>query len=183
MAIIGNPILALEDDRELILFRNGILHPSLGGIRAVQGTVNTQTDTLSITNGKIVYTETDNDYGAVLCNNPIMLDRFNTMRITIDSILSWQDVTKFWASVYALSVSNPELERLNAYGYDGYEGNAYHIQESGRRVEGSFIVECDLNLLMRKNIIPYNISVTCASDARGGMGNASLVISDIRLLV
>ena len=183
MAILGNPILALEDERELILFKNGVIHSSLGGFRTVQGTVNSQTDSLTIENGKLVYYENDNDYGAILSNNGINVERFSKLRVTIDSILSWQDASKFWASVIVLNLASPATERLTAYGYSSYSGNAAVIQESGKRVEGSFTVDCNIPSWVRASGKLYNISVTCASGISAGINNGYFVISDIRLLV
>lgn len=183
MAILGNPILALEDERELILFKNGVIHPSLGGFRTVQGTVNSQTDTLSIENGKLVYYENDNDYGGILSNNEISIERFSKLRVTIDSIVSWQDASKFWASVLVLKLDDPANERLGAWGYSVYEGKAGVIQETGKSVRGSFTVDCEIDSWMRTSGKLYSISITCASGVSAGINNGTLVISDIRLLV
>ena len=89
----------------LKLFNKGQFSNIIGGMTLLTGTGSSSSDILNISDTAFEYQEFNNDYGGIVTNTAISFAGYDTLRINIVGISSWQSTT-FKASVY-LSTSKP----------------------------------------------------------------------------
>ena len=89
----------------LKLFDKGYFSNIIGGLTLLKGTSSSQSDILVVSDIGFEYQEFNNDYGGIVTNTAISFAGYDTLRINIAGISSWQSTT-FKASVY-LSTSKP----------------------------------------------------------------------------
>ena len=160
------------------IFKDGITDSLIGGFTALKS-ISSQTDTIVISNGNLIYTEKDNDYGGIRFNNPInLLDyKYGNIFFEFDDIESWQDST-FKAGIYVSSSlqtdpSNLQYDTRDYISYEGNTSNGHIVNWSGYQGSGiSYVYDST----------PYYVYILCASGKNSGIPNGIINIKTISLI-